>query len=313
MQGQEVFARTHDAIYNKLGETTDTNPFQLPDTPLNRSFLSQMIGDMVGLSEPNHAIEYAIELMYSKLKQDERTLQSGLSAFASTDEKEFDLVTALKSYTHNGKYSKYFNASKDNLDFEASRIIGFNMDVLKDDPKILGLMLNYIFFRIRLMTMPSETNDPKPHIIFADELPKLLESEAFAKRVKETVLEARKLDGVFIGAAQTPQAITDHPIGKNILRSFANFIFFPDALADEKTLKNDFQLSETEIAWIKTSGEFRKILFKRNGGESVILNVDLAPLNEYLKCFSSSSDDVKRLIRVINAYKPNWKKEFLCV
>jgi type IV secretory pathway VirB4 component len=298
-----VFCSLHDAAYTDLGSDISTNPFQLPDTPLNRSFLSQMIGDMVGLSEPNHAIEYAIELMYSKLKQDERTLESGLSAFASTDEKEFDLVTALKSYTHNGKYSKYFNANKDNLDFATSRIVAFNLDALTDDPKILGLMLNYIFFRIRLMTMPSETNDPKPHIIFADELPKLLESEAFAKRVKETVLEARKLDGVFIGAAQTPQAITDHPIGKNILSSFANFIFFPDALADEKTLKNDFQLSETEIAWIKTSGEFRKILFKRNGGESVILNVDLAPLNEYLKCFTSSSNEVHRLYDFVNKPK----------
>jgi type IV secretion/conjugal transfer VirB4 family ATPase len=312
LQGQRVFCATHDAAYANLGSSISLNPFQLPDTQQTRLFLSQFIADMIGDDEPNHAIEFAIDLIYKQLRKDERSIDAGLSAFAPMSDQEKDIKQALRPYSAGGKYGTYFNAKIDNLDFSASRIVAFNLDALIDDPKILGLTLNYIFFRIRMMATPSDTNDPKPHIIFADELPKLLESEAFAKRVKETVLEARKLDGVFIGAAQTPQAITDHPIGKSILSSFANFIFFPDALADAKTLKDDFQLSETEIAWIKTSGEFRKILFKRNGGESVILNIDLAPLDNYLRCFSSSSGEVKRLIEVLDKHKSNWKKEFLC-
>jgi type IV secretion/conjugal transfer VirB4 family ATPase len=311
-RGQRVFAETHDATYSDLGADTPLNPFLLPDTSINRAFLSQMIGDMAGLDEPNPAIEFAIDLIFRNLKPDERSLNNALSAFSPSSETEFNLTTALKSYSGSGKYAHYFNAKKDGLDFKSSRIATFNVDLIIDDSKILGLLLNYIFHRIRLISMSSATNDPKPHIIFADELPKLLESEAFAKRVKETVLEARKLDGVFIGAAQTPQAITDHPIGKSILSSFANFIFFPDALADEKTLKNDFQLSETEIAWIKTSGEFRKILFKRNGGESVILNVDLSPLGEYLRCFQSGNNAVKRVSDLKKANPTTWKKEFLC-
>jgi type IV secretory pathway VirB4 component len=312
LKGQFVFSKTHDASYSFLGVDTQTNPFQLPDTPQCRSFLSQMIADMIGDPEPNPAIEFAIDLIYKQLKKDERSIDAGLSAFAPSSEHEKDVEKALRSYKTGGKYGNYFNAKRDSLDFESTRIIGFNMDAIIDDSKILGIMLNYIFFRIRLMAMPSEGNEPKPHIIFVDELPKLLESEAFARRVKETVLEERKLDGVFIGAAQTPQSITDHPIGKTILGSFANFIFFPDALADEKTLKADYQLSQTEIDWIKRSGEIRKILFKRNGGESVILNIDLAALDEYLKCFTSSGQYVSKVETLLKTYKPNWKKEFLC-
>jgi type IV secretion/conjugal transfer VirB4 family ATPase len=309
--GQRIFSETHDATYADLGINTPLNPFLLPDAPANRTYLSNMIGDMVGLSEPNPAIEFAINLIYKNLKPDERSLNNALSAFAPSSATEFDLTSALKSYTGSGKYAHFYNAKKDGLDFESSRIVAFNVDSVIDDPKILGLLLNYIFYRIRLISMSSETNQPKPHIIFADELPKLLDSDDFARRVKETVLEARKLDGVFIGAAQTPQAITNHPIGKSVLTSFANFIFFPDALADEKTLRDDFQLSQTEIDWIKRSSEIRKVLFKRNGGESVILNVDLAPLAEYLKCFSSSSGERERLDKTIKTHQ--WKKEFLCL
>jgi len=313
LQGQKIFTLTHGGNYTTFSDDNGfLNPFSLPGTRENKTFLSSLISDMAELEENNHNIDTAIDLIYSRLtKESERNLDSGITAFAPMSDKEVALDKLLLPFTKKGKWGNYLNAKKDSLDFEASRITTFDMDTLISEPKLLGIILNYIFYRIKLLALPKDGEEPKPHLIFADELPNLLESDIFAKRVKETVLEHRKLDGVFIGASQTPQALTNHSIGKSILGSFANFIFYPDPLADRDTLSKDFQLNDNEINWIKNSGENRKILFKRNGGESVILNVDLITLEEHLKCFNSSNTEKIRLENLIKSNPNNWIKEFL--
>ncbi|OCL86255.1 VirB4 family type IV secretion/conjugal transfer ATPase [Arcobacter porcinus] len=313
LHGQEIFTKTHGGNYTNFTEDTNIlNPFSLEDNKENKSFLSQMIGDIVGLENTNSIIDTGIDLIYSSLKtKQERNLTNGADAFTPMSEKDLDIKSALAPFIGNGKWSNYLNAKEDGLDFENSRLTVFNMDSLIGNPKLLGIILNYIFHRIKLMALGKDGTH-KPHIMFADELPNLLESDVFAKRIKESVLENRKLDGVFIGASQTPQAVSTHNIGKTILGSFANFIFYPDSLADEKILKEDYQLNQNEINWIKNPGDGREVLLKRNFGdrESIILNVNLESLGTYLNCFNSSSTQVQR-IRALEKTNKNWIKELL--
>ncbi|TLT06656.1 hypothetical protein FE243_07080 [Aliarcobacter thereius] len=312
LNGQEIFTKTHGGNYtNFSGDTNILNPFSLENNKENKTFLSNLIGDMIGLESQSSIIDSAIDFIYSSLvKKEERNLTNGADAFTPMSDKEIDIKSALSPYIGNGKWSNYLNAKEDSLDFEKSRLTVFNMDSLIGNPKLLGIILNYIFYRIKLMALGKDGTNP--HIMFCDELPNLLESDVFAKRIKESVLENRKLDGVFIGAAQTPQNISNHPIGKIILGSFANFIFYPDPLADEKVLKEDYKLNENEINWIKNPGDGREVLFKRNVGdrESIILNVDLQILGNYLKSFNSSSPDVQK-VRELERLNKYWVKEYL--
>ena len=57
---------------------------------------------------------------------------------------------------------------------------------------------------------------------------------------------------------------------------------------------NHVRLTDSEFAWIKTANPEREVMLKRRGGQSVILNIDLENLGEYLNVFSSNIKDVRK-------------------
>jgi type IV secretion/conjugal transfer VirB4 family ATPase len=310
LNGQRVFTEMHDGSYSDFGTQIDINPLQLPDSPENRKFLNQFFADIAGIDETDHKIEGAVRSLYEVLEKTDRNIDNIIHAFGLPE--KGSIANALLPYTTKGQYGAFFNAAADSLDFSKSRISAFNMDGILDDPKISGLILRYIFHRIRMMARPGDDGKLKSHVIFTDELPKLLESPAFARHFREAALEHRKLNGVLLAAAQTPQSVTNHEVGKQILNSFANFIFHSDPQADAETLRVHYQLTATEINWIRTSNETRKVLFKRNGGESTILRTDLSCLGEYLKVFKSSAAAWQKVMKFKKSHGKNWKKAYLC-
>ncbi|MCP3965218.1 MAG: hypothetical protein GY718_02530 [Lentisphaerae bacterium] len=72
----------------------------------------------------------------------------------------------------------------------------------------------------------------------------------------------------------------------------------------------DLQLNETEFNWI-TKPHPREVMVKRKTGESVILNIDLAPLKNHLKIFDSSSDSRQHMDNLRRNNKEDWKSLFL--
>ena len=310
LHGQHVFTKMHDGNYSDFGEDVSTNPFQMPDTPANREFLAEMIKSLAGdIDIDEEMIRLAIRDNYENLSKDERSLDNLHPSFGLAT--KGSLAGALRPYLSSGPDGHYFNGKRDSLNFETSRITAFNMDRLFDNPKMLAINTLYMFYRIRQMAMPSKTNrENTPHLIFVDELVKYIADPTFGKKIKEVVLEHRKLDGVFVGAIQNAKDFVDVPAGESILGSMANFIFFPDNKADENVLCRKFQLTKEEFEWVKTSTDPRRMLLKKNKGESVILNVDLAPLGKYLKVFDSSAAAVNRLETMIEEGR-NFKKEFL--
>ena len=76
--------------------------------------------------------------------------------------------------------------------------------------------------------------------------------------------------------------------------------------------KVNLGLNDSEFDWVLNSPpEDRKVMLKRQGGQSVILNVDLKCLGEHLGLFSSNNDDVHLLEKLMRKKDFNFVDEYL--
>lgn len=305
LQGTRIFVESHGGSYTDFSNNVELNPLTLKDTKDNRAFLANFFKSLSGLDtiETNATIGKVIDTLYKYLKPEQRTFDNLIDAFGSESESELRL--ALNEWSSKGSNGNIFTAEKDALEFE-SDIVAFNMDTLFKDAKALANTMLYISHKFKELT----SSGFAPHAIFVDEFLPYLKEPVTVPNIKEWVLELRKLEGIFIAAAQSPNHIDNSEHGKDIVSSFANFIFFADATADENVLKKTFMLNDTEIEWIKYNGEPHQILFKRNGGESVVLNVNLSDLGGYLNLFDSSST-ARQKVKELKATSDNWVEELI--
>lgn len=310
LQGTRVFTESHDGVYVDFSKSMELNPLQLEDNGDNRAFLAKFYRGLAGLKDEDETIDEdeiiseAIDMLFDGLEPEQRTFDNMLEAFGLATHSQ--LRKALNQWGSSGSFGHIFTSKKDALDFHKD-IVTFNMDNLFQNPKILANVMFYIKYKFKEFTK----NDHVPHAMFVDEIREYLKDEITSPLLVDSILEMRKLEGVFIGAAQSPNHITESEDGVKLISSCANFIFFRDANADKKILKDIYNLKDTEIDWIKYDGEPRQILFKRNGGSSVVLDVDLSSLNGYLELFDSSTEKRKKMQALQQDDSINWVDELI--
>ena len=308
LQGIRVFTEFYDGQYVDFKSKFGMNPFQLEDNSANREFLKTFLQLMSGKYDPisEKRIENAVKDNFEHLEFSERNFKNIFTSFGS-QQNEDDLVVALESWAF-GSNAQYFSNEHDSLNFKAM-INAFNMDSVFHNERATSLIAMYMFHKLK----DKVTSEPSPFIVFIDELVSYIKNEDFAHKIVEILLEYRKLDGIVIGAIQDYKYLINNKIGDEILGgSFANIILYPDSTVDEK-YKDRLGLTSSEFNFIKNSTDKHKILFKRVGGSSVILDVDLSKLGNYLKTFDSSSRAVNLIKNLKSTYPTTWKEVYLNV
>lgn len=302
--GLKIFSDVIGANYTDFsGAIQNINPLQMDEE--HKTFLQSWLLNLLkrNSDEDIQAVAYALNENYG-LKKANRTLSNMAAAFGKQG--KGTIRNALNVWLPEGANGVYFNGKTDALDFEKSFTF-FDTTILLDNPEVLGAMAHYLFFRIKSKLL----SDPSPYAIFVDELNKYLSSEHFAPKLKETAAEIRKTNGILIMAVQSAKTIFENKTYQEMKDNISTYILYPNSKADAKYYVDEIGLNAAEFDWIKTTGGHREVMVKKNNAETVILNIDLSILGNYLRVFNSSSEDVAVVKKLQRKYPKNWLEKYL--
>jgi len=301
-------------------KSTKLNPLLLPENNINKQFLNEWIAGLANNNvtlQDKEDIERIVRNAYD-LDAKERNLGIvpaivGASKIDNND--KGNLTAKLREWlppsatagVKNYLYGSLFNSNKDTLSFD-KRIVAFDMTVVLDREKLLYPLSSYIFHTFE----ENIRANPCPHICFIDEMAQYLNNDVFSKFILKAVREWRKKNGVFIGAVQEPSVLTRSLAGQDMIKNLATLLLFPDVTASPVDYQEHLGLNSKEFEWIRTANPARQVMLKRVGGESVILDVNLSCLNQYLNLFSSNAEDVRKTEILRKKYETSvWKEKYL--
>ncbi len=198
-----------------------------------------------------------------------------------------------------GAYAHVFNSPHDSLSslLGSNFMLGINMNEALDDPLLGPPVVTHISQAISI----GASKNSKGFAIFIDEAAKLLQNEGFKLTAKEMFREYRKQNGIVGMAFQDPSALAKSGIGETALDNTSTFFFFPNPQGRASDYEL-FNLREEELSFILGGDGMagRRVLnlktdAARNFRESVILDIDLAPLGKAVRFYRSGIDAVKNL------------------
>lgn len=311
-RGAEIFIRAIDGVYNIIdpGGRTGFNPLQLPDTPENRTFLSEWLKSMALAAhnveitpEESERISEAIAGNY-KLPEEERVLHNIIPFLGL--EIPGSLAGRIKMWHGSELRAGLFDNAKDNLDFSKSRVFGFEMAKVLADGKSLAPVLLYLFHKINLSL------DGTPTIIVLDEAWALIDNEIFAPKIKDWLKVLRKLNAMVVFATQSVEDLSKSAISDTLVQQSATQIFLPNQKATDE-YKRTFMLSDREFTLIKTTNPGSRFFLVKQGSEVVVARIDLSGMDKVISVLSGRAETVLLLdeIRSEVGDKPeNWLPEY---
>ncbi|EAI4085113.1 AAA family ATPase [Campylobacter jejuni] len=293
----------HDADFSDF----KLNPFALPYTSENKSFLQNFIQKMANIEDTQYnavnEITKTIERLYNnKLEEDIFTLSDFID---SLQHEENDIKGRLRPFQNS-----IFDNKQDALSFNKQLSI-LNMDSILKNPTLASLTASYIFHRLK---NSAKNSKKRGFFCFIDELKDFLMDENMRESILESILEVRKIGGVMCMGFQNLSFFDDIPKGASFLENIANYIIFPTTNAQTlENMRNKLNLTPTELRFLQEAGtNSRQVLLKMNLlNQSAILNVDLSRLGKHLRVFSSSSDNVMLMKELKELYPNDWRNMYL--
>lgn len=310
LRGTQIFTESMGGSYLDLAQNdVRLNPLQLDFTLSNRRFLHRFLLQLSGVDNDVAHMECdQILNVLEKTNPSDRTLLTGYNFGCRSSASEFS--KGLRKWVQDESYKHIFQGPADTLNLNSSKLIGFEMTEIQNDPKVAAAVLNYVLFRIRQLC-----SEGAPHMIFIDETAPMLRDEQFKHQVAEMLREHRKLRGSITLCFQNPGDIESTGLRETILNQCQTVFLFqnPQAKAADYAM---FDLTESQWEFIKgTSSVGRKIkrgVLVKKPTESVIIDVDLSNLGPYLKLYRSGNDAVALVNQLKETYGAElWIQEYL--
>ncbi|KJV65392.1 MULTISPECIES: VirB4 family type IV secretion/conjugal transfer ATPase [Ehrlichia] len=301
--GAEIFIRALSGVYMVIEPRNPTgfNPLHLDDTPDNRTFLMEWIKSLISVfnnkltSEDITRINDAIEGNF-KLRKEHRVL-SNLVPFLGLDGPN-TLAGAISMWHGKGSHAAIFDNTEDLLDFNKSRVFGFEMGHLLKDPVSLAPVLLYLFHRISISL------DGTPSIIVLDEAWALIDNPVFAPKIKDWLKVLRKLNTFVIFATQSVEDASKSAISDTLVQQTATQIFLPNLKATS-AYRNVFMLTEREYTLIKHTDPSTRFFLVKQGVGAVVARINLSGLEDIVSILSGRADTVLMLHDLIKEVGDN--------
>jgi ComB4 competence protein len=302
--------------YQDVSNPTDVklNPFSLPNKLVHREFLNEFLSILIDGADLNEKaiLDDVIRINYELFKNGEGNLKKLISAFGNkmqTEDNLPNIAKRIEKWVEDKDLKQYFNHEKDNLDF-SSQMNFYDMGDILENSKITESVSSYIFHKF----YHEIKNNPSPHIYIIDELARYLENKNFIPHIKRTLKEVRKQNGIFIGCVQELSTIINSNYIKKdeFINNIATFIIFPNPTADRSDYEQ-LNINDNEFDFIinaDNQSNNRQVLIKKNKGKSIIIDIDLSILGNYLKVFSSSAENLD-LFKKLKNQNNNYLEEFL--
>ncbi|RJY09861.1 VirB4 family type IV secretion/conjugal transfer ATPase [Aurantiacibacter aquimixticola] len=291
-RGAELFVRGISGSYDRIrsGEPTGFNPLALPDTPGNRGFLRDWLSVLLQAEGPEESatIAAAVDAAYANDSSLRRLRHFKELVSGSRRPQPGDLADRLSAWIEDGENGWLFDNATDNLDL-STRVMGFDMTALLENPKLRTPVMMYLFHRIE------ERLDGQPTMILIDEGWKALDDEVFAARIRDWLKTLRKRNALVGFATQSARDALDSRISTALVEQTATMVFMPNARARPEDYCDGFGLTEHEFALIRSLPAHSRCFLVRQPDASVVVRLDLSGAPEVLTMLSGRESSVRRL------------------
>ncbi len=303
-RGAEIFVRAIGGRYTTpdAAKASGFNPFQLPDTNENRSFLVEFLKALV--TNPNtptltpqeiDRINEAVIGNY-KLPKNQRRLRNlapfmGLSGPGS-------LAGRLAMWHSKGSHTKLFDNEEDLIDFTSAKVFGIEMGNILQDKASLGPVLLYLFHRIQ------SSLDGSPTMIVLDEAWALIDNPVFAPKIKDWLKVLRKLNTFVVFATQSVEDAAKSAISDTLVQQTATQIFLPNLKATQ-VYREVFMLSEREFNLVKTTDPSTRFFLVKQDNDGVIARIDLSGMDDIIRVLSGRAETVILMDEIIDQVGEN--------
>lgn len=297
-RGAEIFVRAIRGKYviPDAAKVSGFNPFQLPDSNQNRSFLIEFLKALVAVGDaplPAHEVERINEAVSGnyKLPKEQRRLRNiapfmGLGGPGT-------LAGRLSMWHTNGSHSKLFDNEVDEIDFMSARVFGIEMSHILQDKVSIGPVLLYLFHRIQSSLDGSAT------MIVLDEAWALIDNPVFAPKIKDWLKVLRKLNTFVVFATQSVEDAAKSSISDTLVQQTATQIFLPNLKATT-VYREVFMLSEREFNLVKTTDPSTRFFLVKQDNDGVIARIDLGGMEEVIRVLSARAETVIMMDEIMN-------------
>ncbi|WAT17546.1 VirB4 family type IV secretion/conjugal transfer ATPase [Aurantiacibacter sp. MUD11] len=291
-RGAELFIRGIGGTYDRIrsGEPTGFNPLALPDTPANRGFLRDWLTVLLKAEGPEESatIAAAVDAAYANDPSLRRLRYFKELVSGSKRPAPGDLADRLSAWIEDGEHGWLFDNEADKLDL-STRVMGFDMTALLENPKLRTPVMMYLFHRI------DERLDGQPTMVLIDEGWKALDDEVFAARIRDWLKTLRKRNALVGFATQSARDALDSKISTALVEQTATMVFMPNARARAEDYCEGFGLTQHELALIKSLPAHSRCFLVRQPDASVVVRLDLSGAPEVLTMLSGRESSVRRL------------------
>ena len=302
-RGAEIFIRSLGGVYTVIdpSKKSNFNPFQLPETGENKTFLLDLLKLLVTVNGEELSAENVIALSQAvhgnyKLAPKDRRL-SNIVPFLGI-EGAGSLATRIAMWHSRGSHANVFDNETDALDLNNFRIFGFEMAELLKDTMSLGPVLLYVFHRINISLDGTAT------MIVLDEAWALIDNPVFAPKIKDWLKVLRKLNTFVIFATQSVEDASKSAISDTLIQQTATQIFLPNLKATQ-VYRTAFMLSQREYVLIKTTDPGSRYFLIKQGVNAVVARIDLRGMTDIINVLSGRSETVLMLDSLRKQYGDN--------
>jgi type IV secretion system protein VirB4 len=291
-RGAELFIRGIGGRYDRIspGAPTGFNPLSLPDTPANRAFLRDWLGVLLKAEGPEEfaTISAAVDATYANDSSLRRLRHFKELLSGTRRPTPGDLADRLGAWIGEGEHAWLFDNARDLLDLE-TRVMGFDMTALLENPRLRTPTMMYLFHRI------DERLDGQPTMILIDEGWKALDDEVFAARIRDWLKTLRKRNALVGFATQSARDALDSRISTALVEQTATMVFMPNSRARPEDYCDGFGLTPQEYAVIRSLPAHSRAFLVRQPDASVVVRLDLSGSPEVLTILSGRESAVRRL------------------
>lgn len=296
-RGAELFIRGIGGRYDRIraGEATGFNPLALPDTPGNRAFLREWLGVLLAAEGPEErsTIAGAVDAAFANDASLRRLRHFRELLSGANRPRPGDLADRLAPWIgadggQGGEHAWLFDNQADRLDL-STRVMGFDMTALLDNPRLRTPTMMYLFHRI------DERLDGQPAMILIDEGWKALDDDVFAARIRDWLKTLRKRNALVGFATQSARDALDSRISAALVEQTATMIFMPNARARAEDYCDGFGLTAHELSLIRSLPAHSRAFLVRQPDASVVVRLDLSGAPEVLTILSGRESAVRRL------------------
>lgn len=297
-RGAELFVRACGGTYLALrnGEPTGFAPFKaLEPSQANRAFLVRLIRSLVERPDAPLSAQEARSIdegvaALEALPRERRSIAALRSLLGQSD--AGGVGARLERWRRGGPLGWVLDNEEDALSVEA-QFAGFDITQLLDNAEVRTPAMLYLFHRI------GQRTDGRRLVLDIDEFWKVLGDPAFTDLAQNGLKTWRKQNAFMVFGTQSPADALRSPIAPAILEQCATKIFLPNPHGQRRDYVDGFGLSEAEFRLIQEvlTPESHRFLIKQ-GHDSVVVELDLAGLDDLLAVLSGRAETVGLLDRL---------------